>query len=413
MAFLSSHATGLAWATVFSRTLLWAGPVLLGFLPPTTDRSYFLSFMLDHLVLYGVSLVIVLMLLFRALSLWRVVLRRLRASVTSGAPGDVPLVVLALAVLVGYLCTGWGGEQWSGSEPRYLLPLYSAVPLVIRLGLPLKPAAWQCVIAWLIVLGIAGADLAVNTTTFGRTDETPLATLLESHGVRAVYGDYWLVYPLMFASKERVIGVAVDDELGKGELENRYSPYLRIAAATVIVCLDRRRRKCAREECSAVPGATWQPVHATHVAERDHLCSPERARIPMVERRPLPDGYLAPTNAVGRKRSADHVSSMAMLVTGRQPVGSRACQHSSRLRFGNQCASLLRKGDPQHAAVTCRAECGGCCGDKLVAIDGEQEHPIVLDVRTRGTICGLDSCRKRSQAFRNIDAQRPHSRLQQ
>jgi hypothetical protein len=36
----------------------------------------------------------------------------------------------------------------------------------------------------------------------------------------------------MFASKEQVIGVAVDDDLGKGVLDNRYSPYLRIAAGT-------------------------------------------------------------------------------------------------------------------------------------------------------------------------------------
>ncbi len=227
-AFLSSHSTDVAALTVVARTVLWAGPVLTGLLPPTTDRSYFLHFILDHLPLYGVSLAIVLLLLFRVLSLWRLALRRVRVA----APGDLALVALTIAVLGGYLGTGWGGEQWSGSQPRYLLPLYSAVPLIIRLCMPLTRKPWHWAVAWIAVVGIAGAGIAVNTTSFARSDVAPLGVMLEDNRIRAVYGDYWLVYPLTLSSSEQVVGVAVNDNLSKGLLSNRYSPYLRAAAST-------------------------------------------------------------------------------------------------------------------------------------------------------------------------------------
>ncbi len=232
LAFISGHSTGLGRATVLARAFLWAGPVLIGFLPPSTDRAYFLRFILDHYVLYGASLCILCLLLFRGFSLWRAAARRVRAPFSAGAGGDIALATLALVVLAGYLATGWGGQQWSGSEPRYLLPLYSALPLAVRLAIPAHPRVWQWAVAWVVVLAVAGAGLSVNTTSFARTDYVPLARLLESRGIRAVYGDYWTVYPLMFASEERVIGVAVDDDLARGVLNNRYSPYLRTAAAT-------------------------------------------------------------------------------------------------------------------------------------------------------------------------------------
>ncbi len=49
--------------------------------------------------------------------------------------------------------------------------------------------------------------------------------------MQAVYGDYWTVVPLTYLSGERIVGVAVDDDLGNLH-NNRYSPYLRAAAAT-------------------------------------------------------------------------------------------------------------------------------------------------------------------------------------
>jgi 4-amino-4-deoxy-L-arabinose transferase-like glycosyltransferase len=266
LTFLSNHTTDAGLPTVLARALLWADPVILGFLPPTSDRAYFLQFILDHLVLYGVSVAIILLLLFRGLSLWRLALQRLRLPASEQATGDLALAVLVIAVFGGYLCTGWGGESWSGSQPRYLLPLYSAVPLAIRVALPLRPRFWQWAIAWLAVLGIAGVGIAVNTTTFARRDLSPLATVLETHGIRAVYGDYWLVYPLTFASAEQVVGVAVNDDLSKGVLDNRYSPYLRAAAATPdfawIAATGSKRQQsilhCLAQVHSRYSVVTWQ-----------------------------------------------------------------------------------------------------------------------------------------------------------
>jgi hypothetical protein len=71
----------------------------------------------------------------------------------------------------------------------------------------------------------------VNMGAGPRPDFRPLAALLEAHDVRAVYGDYWTVVPLTYLSDERLVGVAVDDDLGNLH-NNRYSPYLRAAAAT-------------------------------------------------------------------------------------------------------------------------------------------------------------------------------------
>jgi hypothetical protein len=93
----------------------------------------------------------------------------------------------------------------------------------------------------------------VSLTNFTRPDLRPLATLLRAHGITAVYGDYWTIYPLIYASGEQLSGAAVNDDLSKGR--NRYSPYLRAAAwsahaawvvqagsarqRAVLACLDR------------------------------------------------------------------------------------------------------------------------------------------------------------------------------
>ncbi|MDB5077030.1 MAG: hypothetical protein JWO42_3209, partial [Chloroflexi bacterium] len=128
--FLAGRATHLGIVTVCGRLLLWACPVLLGFLPPTTDRTYFLGFIQGHIALYGMALLLVFVLLFRALTLWRGAASRLRSLLTGHPAKDAWLVLFILIVTVGYIGTGWGAEQWAGSQPRYLLPAYTALPLL-------------------------------------------------------------------------------------------------------------------------------------------------------------------------------------------------------------------------------------------------------------------------------------------
>ena len=231
LAFLTERASGLAPATVLARALLWAAPVLLGPMPPTTDTGYFDRFILDHYPLYGAALVLVLALLARGLSLWRAVLRRLRTLLTANTAPDAALLVLGLALLAGYLTSSWGAERWSGSQPRYLLPIYSLTPLVLRACLPRTARPRHYLALGLAVLALVGANTYVNSTTFAREDLRPLARLLQAREVTAVYGDYWTVIPLTYDSDESIVGVATGDDLSKGR-NNRYSPYLRAAATS-------------------------------------------------------------------------------------------------------------------------------------------------------------------------------------
>ena len=114
------------------------------------------------------------------------------------------------------------------SEPRYLLPLYSAIPL---LAAGLLSAGWlrraaPIVLAALIVLNlysIAVLDPAMNRPT-SEAASTPsnrkeLARFLLSRGLSRVYTDYWLAYPLAFESAERVVPSVISGGF------NRYIPY--------------------------------------------------------------------------------------------------------------------------------------------------------------------------------------------
>jgi hypothetical protein len=221
-------AGSLGLLTVFSRSLLWSGPVVLGLIPPTTDRAYLYQFLHEHYALYGIALFIVLALLFRGLSLWRTLLGRLRTLLSDHPAPDLGLIVLVASLLAGFLSSSWGAELWSGSQPRYLLPIYTAVPLFMRAALPRHPRPWAWAVATVVVLGLCAGNLYVNTTTFDRQDVRPLAHLLESRGITAVYSDYWLAYPLIYESEERIAAVATNDDLSRGY--NRRLLYLQQAA---------------------------------------------------------------------------------------------------------------------------------------------------------------------------------------
>jgi hypothetical protein len=110
-----------------------------------------------------------------------------------------------------------------------LLPIYTAVPLFVRAALPCRPRPWTWVVAACAVIALCAANLYTNGTTFGREDVQPLARILQARGITAVYSDYWLAYPLVFESEERIAAVAVNDDLSRGY--NRRLLYLQQAAA--------------------------------------------------------------------------------------------------------------------------------------------------------------------------------------
>jgi hypothetical protein len=231
VAYLTRRGAHLGLLTVLGRSVISAVPVLLGLAPTTTVQSVFNEFLDTHLLLRAFGLGLTVYLLIRCVAKWRLALDRCRGLLSSRPPGDLALLVLLFALIGGFLSSGWGAEAWSATEPRYLLPLYTALPLLVRVGLPrvIRPMHWWA--AGAVTLALCGGTVGVNAAAAPRPDFRPLAALLQTNRVRAVYGDYWTVVPLTYLSGERVVGVAVDDDLGNLH-NNRYSPYLRAAAAT-------------------------------------------------------------------------------------------------------------------------------------------------------------------------------------
>jgi hypothetical protein len=231
VAYLTRRSAHLGLLTILGKSVVSAIPVLLGLAPTTTVQSVFNAFLDTHLLLRVFGLALTVFLLVRGIATWRLALDRLRGLISSLPPGDLALLVLLIALVGGFLSSGWGGEAWSATEPRYLLPLYTALPLLVRVGLPrvIRPVHWS--VAAAVTMALCGGTVWVNAAAAPRPDFSPLAALLQTNRVRAVYGDYWTVVPLTYLSGERMVGVAVDDDLGNLH-NNRYSPYPRAAAAT-------------------------------------------------------------------------------------------------------------------------------------------------------------------------------------
>jgi len=123
------------------------------------------------------------------------------------APLDLVLAIAPLS-LASVTLSGFNGLS---CEPRYLLPF--AAPLVVAAAAALarwRLSATVLMGAWLVVEGVTvgqtpqvgaatstGAPVPVNV---GR-----LAPALEGRQLGAIYADYWLERPLLYASGERLV----------------------------------------------------------------------------------------------------------------------------------------------------------------------------------------------------------------
>ncbi len=201
-------------------------PVLLGLGQPTTSTDLF-----DHDWLHrpaGNPLVagLALLGLFAAVGWHLPAVRRLfvrRADPdVQRSTGPALLVMLALVIPPVIAVTRFG---FFVSEPRYALPLYSAIPLVAyalwRLPAVGRAAAVVALLAF-NVYSLTSTDIRLwrpedspNSTAASRAE---LTRFLEAHGYRDVYTDYWIAYPLMFESRGEIDAYAVVNGF------NRYIP---------------------------------------------------------------------------------------------------------------------------------------------------------------------------------------------
>jgi len=112
------------------------------------------------------------------------------------------------------------------SLPRYLFPLYSAIPLWVD-GI-IKVFKKQPRLQMVIFLFVIGSNL-YGTLTFPKMqiDSRSLVEWFSSReGIQYVYTDYWTGYRLAFESQEKVIPFIIDQNNRSGV--NRYKPYMKM-----------------------------------------------------------------------------------------------------------------------------------------------------------------------------------------
>jgi hypothetical protein len=132
------------------------------------------------------------------------------------------LLLVALMVPATLIFTSYG---YFMAEPRYALPLYSAVPLVANalwhLTVRVRFATAFVIVALNVWNIFATAALVVRPPDL--LDSTPLnrqtlVQYLDGQDRHQVYTDYWIAQTIMFESKERVQAAVIADG------PNRYLP---------------------------------------------------------------------------------------------------------------------------------------------------------------------------------------------
>lgn len=142
-----------------------------------------------------------------------------------GAPGGPKrrraLVLLVVAATVGINVLSAAGAS-RGLTVRYILPIYLLAPLALGLFLAALARArppWTAIASG----SLAALLVAFSSSVYfwpgspmrerlhvAASGEWQVLALLRKHGVDVALGDYWLVYPLNFASREWIRGIPCD-----------------------------------------------------------------------------------------------------------------------------------------------------------------------------------------------------------
>ena len=101
------------------------------------------------------------------------------------------------------------------AEPRYALPIYSAVPLFAAAAWSLRKrsrALFAAVVAGVLILNAASLltsnyrlSLPVSAGESTAANRAVLIEYLLERGIDRIYTDYWLAYPIAFESGERIV----------------------------------------------------------------------------------------------------------------------------------------------------------------------------------------------------------------
>jgi hypothetical protein len=177
-----------------------------------------------------------------------VALRRAPRAERMRHAGRLALVGAAAVTLVAYARSGAAGHT-PGASVRYLTPLLISLPAVLW---PLWRAASRlrrpsCSLQWIVPGRAVAAALPLVTIAAGMVSPTvalardlprgaaeaarerALVTALERSGVTHLYTEYWTCNRLAFASRERLVCAALENDLRPGL--DRYRPYRDAVAA--------------------------------------------------------------------------------------------------------------------------------------------------------------------------------------
>jgi hypothetical protein len=198
-------------------------PVLLGLGQPTSSLAIFAHDWLQRpaghpAVALGALLILTGVVVAQVQSL-----RRLVVCATDAKARPALLVLLAVVVPPVVAFTRFG---FFVSEPRYALPLYSAVPLLAG---ALWRAPWPT-LRWAVVglvLGFNVWSLASTDVRLWRPEDAPdntaatrteLVQHVKAQDRHQMYTDYWIGYPIMFETRESVLAYVTSGGF------NRYLP---------------------------------------------------------------------------------------------------------------------------------------------------------------------------------------------
>lgn len=166
------------------------------------------------LALYGASVVF---------AVARAVSARRRGTSAGDGPQRLrsPILVLSIAAAVCLMPLFSQAGSFRGLQSRYVIVLMLVAPL---LAAQLLGASRRALSPWTI-LGLA-ALLSLNCSSYAlpwtelrirsaaeRKASDQLVDFLRREKVEAVCGDYWLVYPINFLSRESIIGAPLNQDL--------------------------------------------------------------------------------------------------------------------------------------------------------------------------------------------------------
>jgi len=220
-------------------------PVLLGLAVPNSNHGAFVSLSARYPVQRAVGIVAGLYLLGRLVP---ALPRRIAALLTDQPVADESssrqtprarklrdgaLALFAASGLLFFLGTHFGVGDSAIDTARYLLPLYTATPLVVDLLVPCQPTRRATEVTLLILGALVATNMAlaraIPQDLAPRGPVGGLIRALGTQGVRVVYTNYWISYQLTFESRGRVLGIPVN---GPRLARVRMLGDLDIAAAT-------------------------------------------------------------------------------------------------------------------------------------------------------------------------------------